>query len=148
MISWKLGVFFWHNRWWGLAYRLVRLESLFSVYRKLSRKISFVHNSIMNGTFFLLFSARHGSDTAMLCSKFQIDWEAEADVTDERYFAIFEIEMGCRAVSYIAITPLEFVILTNKLEYDQHIEAETKCFFLNGKFEFGLKFYWRLFPCV
>ena len=47
------------------------------------------------------FCTKHGSDTAMLCAKFQNDWGTEMDVMDEQDFVRFDFEMSFRGLSYI-----------------------------------------------
>ena len=42
----------------------------------------------------LKFCTEHGSITAVLCAKFQIDWTIETGVMDERDFARFEFKMN------------------------------------------------------
>ena len=43
----------------------------------------------------------HGSDTAVLCAKFQNDWTTETDVMDEQNFARFEFKMSFGALPWI-----------------------------------------------
>ena len=56
-----------------------------------SRKVSFVHNFILDRRIILKFYPEHGCDTAVLWVKFQNDWTTNADVTDERVTAKFEL---------------------------------------------------------
>ena len=56
-----------------------------------SREISFAHNSCFSWSIALKFYTEHGSNTAVLCAKFQTEW---TDVMDERDIAIFEFKMG------------------------------------------------------
>ena len=46
------------------------------------------------------FCTEHGSDTVVLCAKFQNDWTTERDM-DKRHFARFEFGMSCGQKSYI-----------------------------------------------
>ena len=42
----------------------------------------------------LTFCTEHGSDTAMLCAKYQNDWTAETDIMTIQVFLNFSIMMG------------------------------------------------------
>ena len=42
----------------------------------------------------------HGSYTAVLCAKFKNDWATDNDVMDEWDFAIIELKMNFRGISY------------------------------------------------
>ena len=49
-----------------------------------SRKISFVHILFINHPIVSIFCTEHGTDSAVLCEKFQNDWISGMDVMDER----------------------------------------------------------------
>ena len=66
-----------------------------------SAEILYVHNLLINHSIVLKFCPEHGSDTAMLCAKFQNDWTTETDFMDERDIARFEFKMSFRRISYI-----------------------------------------------
>ena len=69
------------------------------------REISFVRNTCVICPNALNFCTKHGSDTAMLCAKFQNDWIIDTDVMDECDFAIFEFKMSFQRISRIAQHP-------------------------------------------
>ena len=54
-----------------------------------SCEISFVYNSYLSWPIVLRFFTEHGSITAVLCAKFQIDWTIETDIMDEQDFTKF-----------------------------------------------------------
>ena len=68
-----------------------------------SRDISFVHNIRFHCPIGLKFCTEHGSDTAVLCAKFQNDRSTEAWVMDKRDFARFEFKMNFGRISYIVL---------------------------------------------
>ena len=70
-----------------------------------SREYSFVHNICLGYPIILKFYTEHGSDTAVLCAKFQNAWIIETDVRDEHDFARFEFKMSFGWISYIAQHP-------------------------------------------
>ena len=70
-----------------------------------SREISFAHKISLFSPIVLKFCTEHGSDTAVLCAKFQKDWTAESGVKDERNFARFEFKMSFRRMSHVAQCP-------------------------------------------
>ena len=43
------------------------------------------HNLFLNCPIVSKFCTEHGSDTAMLCAKFQNNWTTEMDVVDKQY---------------------------------------------------------------
>ena len=65
-----------------------------------SHEISFVHIISFNCPISLKFCTEHGSDTAVLCAKFQLAW-----VFGKRGFARFEFKMSFGRISYIAPIP-------------------------------------------
>ena len=66
------------------------------------RKTPFAHNVLHRYSIMLKFWTENGSDTAMLCAKFQNDWTIEADFMDEQEFAKFELKTSLGQISYIA----------------------------------------------
>ena len=73
--------------------------------KRKSREISFVHDIRFNCPIGLKFCIEHGSDTAVLCAKFQSDQSIEAWVMDKRDFTRFEFKMNFGRISYIAQGP-------------------------------------------
>ena len=73
-----------------------------------SRKVSFVHNFILDCRIVLKFYTEHGCDTAVLCVKFYNDWTFYANVTDEQVITRFEWKKYVGWVSYIASPPPGF----------------------------------------
>ena len=67
-----------------------------------SHEISLVHNIRFKCLIDLKFCTGHGSDTAVLCAKFQGDGSTEAFVMGKRDFARFEFKMNFGRISYIA----------------------------------------------
>ena len=63
-----------------------------------SREISFTHNSFRGYGIISKFRTEHGSDTAVLCAKFQSDSIAEVDFKKERDLARFELKMRFRRI--------------------------------------------------
>ena len=63
-----------------------------------SHEILFAHNLFISYLIALKFCTEHGSDTAVLCAKFQNDWTV---VVDERDFARFEFKTSFGRISYI-----------------------------------------------
>ena len=59
-----------------------------------SCEISFARNLFLGYSIILKFCTEHGSDTAVLCAKFQNDWMNETDVMDEQVFARFEFKIS------------------------------------------------------
>ena len=76
--------------------------------------ISLAHNVFLSGPIISKFCIEHGSDTAMLCAKFQNDWANEMDVTDEQVFILrrikFEFKMDISGISCVATSPGLFVV--------------------------------------
>ena len=70
-----------------------------------SCEISFVHNIHLNCPMGLKFCTEHGSDTAVLCAKFQTDRWTEAWVMSKRDFVRFEFKMNFGRISHIAQGP-------------------------------------------
>ena len=50
--------------------------------------------------FILKFCTEHGSDTAVLCAKFQNDFKIELDVMDNKIFMRLEFEINFCDISY------------------------------------------------
>ena len=67
-----------------------------------SREVSFTRNLFCNYPIVLKFCIEHGSDTAVLCAKFQNDRTMETGVMDERDFARFEFKISFGRISYTA----------------------------------------------
>ena len=53
----------------------------------------------------LIFCTELGSDTAVLCAKFQTNWTIGTEVVDERDFARFQFKICFGRISYIAQHP-------------------------------------------
>ena len=70
-----------------------------------SGKISFVHNFRFSCPISLKFRTEHGSDTAVLCAKFQNDWLTEACVIGKPDFVRFGFKMCFGRISHIAQGP-------------------------------------------
>ena len=70
-----------------------------------SREISFAHKSFISHLIVLKFCSEHGSDTSVLCAKFQTDWTIGMEVMDERRFARFQLKISFGRISYIAQQP-------------------------------------------
>ena len=47
-------------------------------------EISFAHDLFISNPIILKFCTEHGSDTVVLCAKFQSDWTTQMDVMDEK----------------------------------------------------------------
>ena len=67
-----------------------------------SRQISFAHKLFLNYPIVLKFCTEHGSDTAVLCAKFQNDWATETELMDEREFTRFDFKISLGGGSYSA----------------------------------------------
>ena len=52
-----------------------------------SREVSFDHDAFPNWPIVLNFCTEHGSDTAVLGTKFQKDWTTKRDIIDKPDFA-------------------------------------------------------------
>ena len=65
-----------------------------------SRENSFAHDFFIRYPIVWKFCTGHGSDTAVLCAKFQNDWTTETDVMVERDFARCEFMMGFGRLVY------------------------------------------------
>ena len=50
----------------------------------------FAYNLSLSSPVVLQFYTEHGSDTAVLCAKFQNEWTTETNVMDEQDFARFD----------------------------------------------------------
>ena len=70
-----------------------------------SHEISFVHNICCDCPIGLKFCTEHGSDTVVLCTKFQSNRSTEAWVMGKRYFARSHFKMNFGRISYIAQGP-------------------------------------------
>ena len=66
-----------------------------------SREISFAHNLLCGYPIVITFCTEHGSDTAVLCAKFQNDWTTETDVMNEWDFARFGSKGSFGQIFYI-----------------------------------------------
>ena len=66
------------------------------------REISFAHSIRFSCPIVLTLCTEHGSDTAILCAKFQIDWVIEQKVMGKRDFTRFGFKMHFGRISYIA----------------------------------------------
>ena len=85
------GVVFPHIRCWLWQSYWDRFYEPSEAHLKLkSRKISFVHNVRFNCPIGLKFCIEYGSDTAVLCVRFQSDRSTEAWVMGTRNFARFD----------------------------------------------------------
>ena len=83
----------------------IRYLSVQNTSQTQSRKILFIHNIHLDNSIILKFCTEHGSNTAVLCAKFQNDWMIETDGMDERDFTRFEFKMSFGWISYIAQHP-------------------------------------------
>ena len=82
-----------------------------------SCEISFACNLFINYPIVMTFCTEHASDTAMLCTNFQIDWTTEVDVMDEWDFVRFEFQISFRRISYIAQHPQAAMMTLGTLDY-------------------------------
>ena len=67
-----------------------------------SREVAFSHKLCGNCPIVLTFCTEHGSDTAMLCAKFQNNWTIKQMLWMHRVFARFESKMSVGQISYIS----------------------------------------------
>ena len=65
-----------------------------------SHKILFVHNICLRCPIVLKFCTEYGSDTAVLCAKFQDDWIIDTAVMEEQDFVRFEFKMSFGWIAY------------------------------------------------
>ena len=101
------------TNWGTVQYRLSILNS--NLTKSCLSKTCFSFPIILN------FFTEHGSDTAMLCAKFQDDWTIDTDVMDEQDFGRFEFKMSFRQLSYVAQHPGRF---PNKTIYIKQILSQ------------------------
>ena len=89
--------------WWDLQLLFNKGYPSEAHLKPKSLDIWFYHNLFINYPIVSKFSTEHGSNTAVLCAKFQNDdWITETDVMEERDFARFEFKMSFGRISYIA----------------------------------------------
>ena len=74
------------------------------IFKLNSCQISFTNNMKFSCLIILKFVTKHGSDTAVLCDKFQNDWTTEKIDVEEQDFMIFWFTMNFGQNSNIAMT--------------------------------------------
>ena len=60
------------------------------ILKRKSHGILFAHNPIISCPIILQFCTEHGSNTAVLCVKFQNHWATDMDALDEQTFMKFQ----------------------------------------------------------
>ena len=94
----------WHEE--NISLRIFGITEITETHSKPKpREISFAHHLFSNQPIVLKLCTEYGSDTAVLCAKFQNDWAAETDAMDERDFARFDFKMSFGRISYITQYP-------------------------------------------
>ena len=76
-----------------------------------SREISFANILFISYPIVLKFCTEHGSDTAVLCAKFQNDWTTKTAVMDDRDFARFEFNSNFRRMDILYCTAPQAVYI-------------------------------------
>ena len=70
-----------------------------------SCRILFAHNSFLCYPIILKCCTEYGSDTALLCAKFQNDWATDTNATEEWHFTRFEFNVGFGWIPYLVTAP-------------------------------------------
>ena len=79
---------------------LITASQIIQIASSKSCEILFAYKSFLRDSIVLKFCTEHGSDTAMLCAKFQNNWTIQVDVMDELHLTGFEFKMSFGHVTW------------------------------------------------